>query len=169
MPKRIESRFEFFDDSNLWGGHVPLERETVKEFLEGDKRVLCTLNGKLTIHAALLSDGNGAYYILINKERAKKLGLQRGSPLLVELEKDTSKYGMEMPEEFEVLLEQDEEASAVFEALSPGKQRNLIHIVSVPKSSDIRLRKALAIVNYIKSTQGEIDFKDLYEALKPNR
>ena len=76
---------------------------------------------------------------------------------------------MPLAEEFEVLLEQDLEGAKIFEQLTPGRLRNLIHIIGKPKSSDIRLRKAVSILEYIKSTQGKIDFKELNEALRVNR
>jgi len=154
---------------NVWGGHIPVLAEEVEPLLEGDKRVVCKLNGEIEFHAALLSDGNGSYFILVNKERAKKLGIRSGNPVVLELVQDISKYGMPLAEEFEVLLEQDLEGAKIFEQLTPGRQRNLIHIIGKPKSSDIRLRKAVSILEYIKSTQGKIDFKELNEALRVNR
>jgi hypothetical protein len=165
---RIESRLEDSSGS-VWGGHIPVRTEEVKALLEGDKRVICTVNGSVRYHAALLGDGMGAYFVLLNKARARKLALRIGDPVVIELEKDNSKYGMDMPEEFEVLLEQDEEGAKYFDKLTPGKKRNLIHIVGSVKSSDIRLRKAVTILNYLKQCEAEIDFKELNQALKVNR
>jgi len=121
---RIEGKLE--DSSGpLWGGHVSVSTEEVAPLLKGDKRLICTLNGSERYHAALLGDGMGGYFILVNKARAKKLGLRFGDPVIIELIKDKSKYGMEMPEEFEVLLEQDDEGSHFIESLTPGKKTKL--------------------------------------------
>lgn len=152
----------------VWGGHIPVSAEEVKPLLKGDKRVICTVNEKIRFHAALLSDGLGGYFILLNKQRSKKMGIRTGDPVVIELEKDDSRYGIEMPEEFEELLNQDEDGAKVFESLTPGKQRNLIHIVGKVKSTDIRIRKAINILNYLKECRGDIDYKELNQALKLN-
>ena len=167
MRIQIQSHLEN-SSGPVWGGHIPVSAEEVKSLLEGDKRVICTVNQSISFHAALLSDGMGGYFILLNKQRSKKMALRVGDPVLLELEKDNSKYGMEMPEEFEELLNQDEDGAKIFESLTPGKQRNLIHIVGKVKSSDIRIRKAITILNYLKECGGEIDYKDLNQALKLN-
>jgi uncharacterized protein YdeI (YjbR/CyaY-like superfamily) len=49
----------------------------------------------------------------------------------VRIERDHSEFGHEVPEELQVLLDQDEEGNAFFRALTPGKQRSLIYLVSV--------------------------------------
>ena len=66
----------------------------------------------------------------------------------------------------EVLLEQDEEGSKLFHALTPGKQRSLLHVIGIPKSTDIRLRKAIITLNYLKSVNGKLDFKEYNQAQK---
>ena len=59
--------------SNLMWNHrveVPLEI-SIKLFppaSKGAKRVLCKLNNKCTIQIALTPDGNGNFYLVINKE-----------------------------------------------------------------------------------------------------
>ena len=79
----------------------------------------------------------------------------------VALETDRSKYGMEMPEELEELLLIELEGEKLFDALKPGKRRNLIHLVSIPKTSHTRLKKAVGILDYLKESRGVLDHKDL--------
>ncbi len=64
-------------------------------------------------------------------------------------------------EELAELLAQDEEGNRFFHALTPGKLRTLLYIVGQPKNSDIRLHRALAIVEHLKMNQGKIDYKTL--------
>ena len=96
----------------------------------------------------------------------KEFSLQVGQGLNIVLEKDKSKYGMSVPEEFEELLYQDPEGEAYFEALTPGKKRSLIYIVDKVKSENIRLRKALVILQHLKQNRGALDFRQLNEDLK---
>ncbi len=162
---QVEAQVECFD-GRLWGYHVMLARADVEPLLVGgDRRVTCTINGKITIPCALMPR-NGDFFILFNKEVRKKLGLRLGEKVNLQLEKDTSAYGMPMPEELAEMLAQDEQGHAHFHALSAGKQRNLIHLVGKVKNPDSRIRKALAIMEHLKDFNGQIDFKALNETIK---
>ena len=113
-----------------------------------------------------MPDGKGDYFININKERRKQLGLQLGDTVTATIENDESKYGMPMPEVMEVLLAQDEEANKYFHELTAGKQRSLLHIIGKPKTESTRLRKAIVITEYLKTNRGKLDFKELQIAFK---
>ncbi len=157
-------------DSNVWDTHVDVPKDIVKALkAENITRLECTFNGRETSHSALLSHGDGSHYILINKDRCKKLGVTVGSQLEVRLQEDRSPYGMPMPEEMAELLRQDQEADKHFHSLTPGKQRNLLYIIGKPKGSDTRLKKAIGICEYLKSVNGALDFRELNQALKENR
>ena len=121
---------------------------------------------QLPFSCALMPDGIGQYFININKEHRNKLKVIKGSMVTVSSAEDTSEYGMPMPEEMQELLYQDEEGSRVFELLTPGKKRTLLHLIGKIKSSDIRITKSIKIINYLKSVNGKLDFKELNEALK---
>lgn len=154
-------------ESSLWEIRMPIPNSIAQEFLKNKtKRVICTINNSLSFHCAIMPSGDGTHFIMINKENRKKLDLNIGDPIVIQLEKDSSKYGIHLPEEMEELLLLDEEGSAVFHQLTPGKQRSLLFIIGKPKSSDIRLKKAVVVLDYLKLTGGKLDFKELNEAFK---
>ena len=153
-------------DPKLFGFHFPVPKEIAKVFIEGqNKRVICTVNNQLEMQCALMSYSAG-YYILINKDRVKKLGLSVDDEVQLSLHKDLSEYGHEVPESFQMLLEQDDEGSAYFEKLTPGKKRSLIYLVGKVKNIDSQLNKGLAILDHLKTEQGILDFKKLNELIK---
>lgn len=154
------------ESSLSWYYHIILPEEVVAAFEGTDRRVLCQLNDEPAYACAIMPKGDGTHFIMINKERRKKLGINIGEPLKVKLKKDDSKYGMPVPEEFEALFEMDDEAQAFFDALTPGKQRVLLHLIAKPKRSETRLKKAIVIYEYLKSVKGKLDFKELNEAFK---
>ncbi|MEN0050326.1 MAG: DUF1905 domain-containing protein [Bacteroidota bacterium] len=154
-------------DSTLgWHFTIPVIKDIAEIFTENDRRVMCSINGLQSFHAALMPDGKGDYFINLNKERRKKIGIAVSEPISVTLTKDESKYGMPMPEEFEELLAIDEEGDQYFHALTPGKQRTLLNIIGKPKSSDVRLKKAIVVNEHLKKNQGKIDFKQLNQDFK---
>ncbi len=146
----------------LWTFHIVVLEQYAKPFLDGnDRRVVCTLNGSLEFQCALMPKGDGHFFININKKIRDKLKLQLGSMVEVSLRKDESEYGLPMPEEFGETLAQDEEGNRYFQALTPGKQRNLLYIAGQPKTSDTRLKRAIVLVEHLKANKGKIDFKQL--------
>ena len=159
---------EIFEiQNNVWNMGFEVPRHVVTQYLGKDyKRVQCTLNGAHTFQCALMPLGDDRYFINVNSAIQKKLSLNLGDEVSVKLEPDTSKYGLPMPEELEALLEIDPEGDRIFHRLTPGKQRNLLHIVGLPKSSEIRVKKAMVIVEYLKEVNGKLDFKELNQAFK---
>jgi hypothetical protein len=160
----------FVGDSsnNLWGAHLVVPPHIVQAVMDiaPDKRIVCRVNDALEWQCALLSNGNGAFVISINKKNRDKLKLKPGMPIQVALRKDDSEYGLPMPEEFEAILESDPEAKAHFDALTPGKKRSLLYIANNAKSSDRRIERGLVIAEHLVQQKGKIDGPILYEAIR---
>jgi uncharacterized protein YdeI (YjbR/CyaY-like superfamily) len=90
----------------------------------------------------------------------KKLNLQTGDHVKVQLEKDESAFGLDMCEELETLLQQDTEGMDRFKALSPGMQRYIIFYVSQVKNPQLRLERSILLIGNLKQMpQGKETFK----------
>ncbi|MBC5775912.1 DUF1905 domain-containing protein [Pontibacter sp. KCTC 32443] len=125
-------------------------------------RVLCTINNKLTFQGGLVALGGGSGYISINNKQLKQLGLQSGDKVEITLQEDTTEYGMEVPEELKELLNQDTEGKRRFELLPPGKQRYIIYYVGGVKSSQLRIDRALLLINNLKQLPlGKESFREM--------
>ncbi len=125
-------------------------------------RLICTVNGAVSFNCGIVTLGEGKGYITINKARLKQLGVSKGDVVEVALTKDESEYGMEVPEELTELLQQDPEGEAKFMALTKGKQRTLIHWISTIKNSQLRIDRALRVVNNLKSLpDGKVNFRQI--------
>jgi len=103
--------------------------------------VICTLNGKETFNCALFPS-KGDYFITLNKKLRDKLQLEVGKTVTIELEKDGSKYGMPMPDEFAEVLRQDPKGERLFNGLSPGNQRLMLKLIVFVKDVDKRIERA---------------------------
>jgi len=164
--KTSVGRFE----SNLWGHHaqVPIE---IRNYFHKEEitRFIGTINESLSFPCAILPHGKDYYFIYLNKPTRKKLKLELGDEITVQLEPDTSEYGMPVPEEMRELLLQDVEGEAAFQKLTPGKKRSLLYMVGKLKSPDKRLEKAIIIIDYLKMTGGKLDYEELKQAFKDNK
>ncbi|GAA4276212.1 YdeI/OmpD-associated family protein [Aquimarina mytili] len=127
------------------------------------KRVLIEItfnNQTISFHAAL-QKLNEEYRITFNAANQKKLGVFPSDYFTVQLFEDTSKYGVEMPEEFDAVLQSDPEAFEIFESLTDGKKRSLIYYILKIKRSQTRIDKALIITENLK-----IGIRDNRELIK---
>lgn len=125
-------------------------------------RLLCTINNAVTFQCGLVALGNGNAYISINGKRMKQLKIKAGDEVNVSLIKDESEYGMDVPEELAELLKQDDEGMERFRMLPPGKQRYIIYYVGGVKSSNLRLERALRLIENLKNTrQGKESFREI--------
>ncbi|WP_373495122.1 YdeI/OmpD-associated family protein [Aquiflexum sp.] len=165
MKKSFTTTLENFH-TNLWHFHIPVPEDIALSFIEGNnKRILCQLN-ELTPYPAALMKSKEYWFILINKTLRSQLKIEEGEKLTVNIEKDHSEYGHEMPEELQVLLDQDELGSELFYALTKGKQRSLVYLVAKVKNPNSRLNKSLAIIEHLKDVKGQLDYKLLNEKIK---
>lgn len=162
------SSLEKFTEKNatVFGLHFPVPNKIAIPLINGDnRRVICIINGEKEISSGLMPFGE-YWYLLVNQSLKKELHLEIGDTVSLELKKDESPYGMPMPEELATVLEQDAEGNAQFHNLTPGKQRNLIYLVSNVKNVESRLNKAFAIVDHLKEKPGKLDFKQLNAKIK---
>ena len=171
MPKsqkRVEFKTTLTRSPTDSGWHfLVVKKEIVAKFgFEGKfKRVVCSINGAEGFQCALLPSGD-LFYIIVNKKKRDIIGIVAGDNVKVELVKDESKYGLPMPEELEEVLKQDADGDCLFHALSPGKQRSLIYLISNVSDIDKRIHVALLVVAHLKENGGKIIDEQLYQETK---
>jgi hypothetical protein len=164
---KFETTLSSFGDG-MWV-YVPITTEIAARLEFPDKkfrRVVCMINGGEGFHCALMPSGTGEYIISVNKKKRGELGIRIGDIISVELERDESKYGLPMPEEFREVLAQDPKGDRLFHALTPGKQRSLLYQASQKKDLDLRIHRALAIIEHLKENDGQVVWEKLGHDLK---
>ncbi|SFG71551.1 DUF1905 domain-containing protein [Pontibacter chinhatensis] len=123
-------------------------------------RLFCTVNGQLKFQCGLMALGEGRAYISISKKRMQQLGIKLHDEVTVTLEKDDSTYGTDMPAEMEELLQQDEEGNRRFLLLKPGMQRYMLNHVSAVKSPQLRVDRAITLIENLKKLpEGKENFR----------
>lgn len=111
---------------------------------EGKKtRLLCTLNGTLTIPCGLNHMGDGDFFIIIGSRYMKSLKMKAGDKVDYLLQPDPDPLGVPMPEVLEALLEQDAELKERFDGLTMGKKRFVIHSIARIKNIDLQVQRAI--------------------------
>ena len=145
---------------------LSLPEAIVKPFLDkGHQRVQIKAEfegNAIQFHGAIQKRGQG-YYLMFGKQNQKSLGVFPNDFFQLQFFEDTSKYGVDMPEEFDAVLQSDPEAMDVFESLTIGKKRNLIYAILRYKTSQTRIDKALILCENLK--RGIRDPRELFRPL----
>ena len=159
--------------SNLWSYYILIPSNIAIKFIStndaNNRRVICNINQQHAFPCALMPSGSEGYFILINQQIRKKLTLQVGQRLQVELKKDASEYGMPIPEELKEIMAQDPEGSHFFHLLSLGKQRSLLYMIGKIKSENLRMERSWLLINYLKQSKGKLVFKELQLVFQSNQ
>lgn len=146
---------------------LDVSAEIAKRFETDPKtrRVVCTLNESHTFQCALLPN-KGMFSIGVSKPIREKLNLTEGDQVAIKLEKDTSKYGAPMPEDFEEVLRQDPEGDLLFHGLTGGMQRSLLYMLGSIKNIDRRIHIGLIVLEHLKENNGKVNGLRLQEDMK---
>lgn len=169
VVSQLTSASDNMNYADIYHNVFRVSHESVAPLLKRDKnpsRIIVKINGKGAIHRALLPDGSGGYFILINNEICKQYNLEPEEDVRLSIHPDNSEYGMPLPTELEELWAMDEEAYRIFHQLTPGKQRGLIYMIGKPKGSDTRIKKAVQIHEYLKSVNGKLEPREMNAYIK---
>lgn len=169
LTTRLSQADEDLNYGDIFYTVFPLPAAPLKNILareKNNKRVLVEINGQGKISSGLAPDGKGDYFVTVSKEVRDKYGLAEGDKVRLVVHPDDSEYGMPLPEELAELWAMDERAYDCFHRLTPGKQRGLIYQVAKPKGAATRAKKAVQISEYLKSTDGVLDYKELNAYIK---
>ncbi len=130
--------------------YVMVEQEIAMSFLTKNlKRAICNI-GSVSFHCAFMPKKEGGYFINLGTNICKQLKLKEGDSITLSFTEDNSEFQFEMPEEFSEVLYQDPDADAVFQALTDGNKRGLIYVITLVKSSEKRIERALKVAEKLK-------------------
>lgn len=169
MAFTCTSTLEKFEHSKVWNYHFKIPDSIANEILKEGKRVICEINKGVSFQCGLLSAGDLGYFVNVNATIRKNAKIALYDKVSLQLEIDSSKYGLPLPKVFEELLKQDPVFNKVFHEITLGKQRSLIHMIGNFKSEQKQLEKVIVIRDYLVQVDGKLDYKELQQAFKNNR
>ncbi|WP_439127711.1 YdeI/OmpD-associated family protein [Polaribacter sp.] len=152
--------------TNVYNIFIP--KEIYKPFADKKMsrvKVQFIFNDKLLdFYAAVKKDKHsGDYKMMFSKAKQKEVGIVLGDEFELQLFEDTSKYGVEMPEELEAVLMSDYDAYQLFEALTPGKQRSIIYGIIRFKGTQNKIDKSLIMCENLK--RGNVEPLKIFKLL----
>ncbi len=156
---------EFFEVS-LKGNHsLVIPEPYALPFLEANQQrvsVSAEFDGKTIDFHAALQKYQGQFVITFGKRYQKELGVFPNDYFRLQLREDKSKYGVEIPEELEAVLQSDKEAADIFHSFTAGRIRGLIYTIARYKNSQTRIDKSLLLAENLR--KGIRDPRQLFRA-----
>jgi Bacteriocin-protection, YdeI or OmpD-Associated len=145
-------QFKIEKQGKGWPLHIVLDEKSIKKLLvDGNKRAIATEKiSKESFHCAINLNKQIGYYVYIKASLSKMLKLKEGNTIDLNFVIDTTEHQFEMPEEMQEVLVQDDAAKKIFDSLTNGKKRGLLYLVTMVKSTDKKIEKALLIAEKLK-------------------
>lgn len=148
----FETRLVEYKDT-LVSAVVEIPAEVVKQLPKGRVRVEGKLN-QAPFNLAVQSKKNGPKYLSVSLAMRREAKIKPGDKIKLSFTiVDPDK--LEIPEEMEAVLAQDDEGAKKWNKLTVGLQRSLVHYINSTKNVDLRIERALYLINKVKS--GEYD------------
>ena len=136
------------------GGYffLKIEADIINQFQnKRHTRFLCMLEGHLTFQCGLNHLGDGNFFIILSSNNLSSVQKKLGDVIHFELNEDPNPLGVDMPETLDAVIEQDENLKAIFDGLTLGKKRTIIHQITRIKDIDKQIQKSIKLIN--ESTQ----------------
>lgn len=137
---------------------VEIPVELVKKLPAGRVRVEGKLN-QVPFNLAIQSKKNGPKYLSVSQAMRRSAKVKPGDKVNVSFViVDPDK--LDLPEEMEAVLAQDSEGAKKWNKLTVGLQRSLVHYINSSKNVDVRIERALFLINKVKSGAYDNRMKD---------
>lgn len=137
---------------------VELPKDVLAKLPAGRVRVEGKLN-HVPFNLAVQSKKNGPKYLSVSKAMCRTAGVKAGDNVKVSFTiVDNDK--LDLPEEMAAVLAQDDEGAKKWKRLTVGLQRSLVHYINSSKNIDVRIERALYLIDKVKSGDYDNRMKD---------
>lgn len=128
--------------------YIPFEVEEV--FGKKRVKIKAVFEDKVEYRGTLVRMGSPQHILIVRKDIRSQIGKQPGDAVNVSLEEDTQPRVVEVPEDFQHLLDQDEAVKQFFSKLSFTHQREYVEWITEAKKEETRQRRMLKAIEMLK-------------------
>lgn len=125
--------------------NVPFDVEEVFG-KKGQVAVKGTINN-IEYKGRIMPHGDGTHFMVVNKVLRDRLGVNQGDEVRVTMQVDDAPRTVDIPEDFQVMLDQNSSARNIFEGFSYSHKKEWMDWITSAKKPETRARriqKALA-------------------------
>lgn len=137
---------------------VEIPKDVLVKLPTGRVRVEGKFN-HVPFNLAIQSKKNGPKYLSVSLAVRRAVKIKPGDKVNVSFTVvDNDK--LDLPEEMMAVLEQDDEGAKKWNRLTVGLQRSLVHYINSSRNIDVRIERALFLINKVKSGDYDSRMKD---------
>ena len=131
--------------------YVPVPERIGIQFHENrNRRVQCQIDDQAPFQCALQRNKVFGYFMGMGRKLQKQHSVGIGDEVRITIWPDQTKYQAPMPEALAAVIETDPDLQTIFEALTPGRKRSIIYMVSSAKRTETQINRALKIGENLK-------------------
>lgn len=135
----------------LDSGYVEFPFDVEKEFgTKGQVKVIVTFDG-YEYRGSLAKMGHHCHFVGLTKQVRRAIGRNPGDIIHVVLKHDTEPRTVDVPEDFQTLLNQYPEAKAFFEKLSFSNRKHYVQWITSAKKTETRERRLLESIDKLSN------------------
>jgi hypothetical protein len=116
----------------------------------GSRRVVMEVKG-LTYRRALNTIKTVGRVVLVGKDVLREAKMEYGDVVQVKLWADPEPDRLDIPEEFQAVMDTDPEAAARFEEMTLGMKRSLLIYITQAKHTDTRIKRSLEMAEKLRT------------------
>ncbi|MDX2250601.1 MAG: YdeI/OmpD-associated family protein [Bacteroidia bacterium] len=136
---------------NNTGIEVP---EEILEKLGGGKKPLVNVSLNNYSYRSAVAKMGDKYLISLSAENRKNANVKGGDELEIEVTLDTEPRTVELPADFQKVLDKNEEAKKAFEKLSPSKKKALVLSITDAKTEETKIKRIEKAVEALTEGKG---------------
>lgn len=114
------------------------------------RRLVGTINGH-AVKRALMSQAGGGGFFIVSRDLMKQAGITPKTPAVLAFKPDPAPAKLDVPPEFQAVLNQDAAARARWETFTVGRRRSLLIYVTGAKTEPTRIKRALDLARMIRT------------------
>lgn len=112
------------------------------------RRLVGTINGH-PVNRALMNHAGGGSFFIVSRDLMKTAGLGLKTPAVLDFKPAPAPANLDIPPEFEAVLNQEPAARARWDTFTTGRQRSLLIYVTGAKTEPTRIKRSLELARKI--------------------
>ena len=137
------------EDAGNGGAFVTIPFDVEKVFEKKQVKVKSTIAGEMYL-GSLVRMGGDCHVLGVRKEILEKAGKTFGDEIEVEIEEDTERREVSIPQDLKQALEDDPEAGDIFSQLSYTHQKEYVQWIEEAKRDKTRQRRVAQTIEMLK-------------------
>lgn len=114
------------------------------------RRLVGTINGH-PVKRALMNHAGGGGFFIVSRDLMKQAGIGPTKPAVLDFKPDPAPAKLDVPPEFQAVLDQDPAARARWDTFTVGRRRSLLIYVSGAKTEPTRIKRSLDLARMVRT------------------